>query len=209
MAKMTMAEKLAANVKPLKEETVDVVPAAGEDTPSLDVSTQVVPSENSEQETVRETAQPATASPKRTTAVKKRKAPEPAAAPTQESSSAVQLIVELPDSVNKRLEAYRAKTSKSHTVVLYDAVERVYEQLPELIRAELGIEESPATVRLFERSIRTSTPVPTGDKEPTVTHSIRVTSNNRRDLTELAERFGAPSRNFMLVVAYKAFLPEL
>lgn len=211
MAKMTMAEKLAARVQPLAED------AAGESEPAEPTLTTPVPApevpagENPSEPAPRDEPQPAVApdpAKKQPASRTKRKAAEPRAQAPATTSEAVQIILELPKSLDDRLEAYRAKKKQSHTVVLFDAVETTYDRLPELIREALGESAAPAT-RLFERSARTLTPVRGDDDEVTVQHTIRTTLNNRTMLSDLAEQFGAPSRNFLLVTAYRAFLPEL
>lgn len=208
--KMSMAEKLASRVQPLPDEaTVEAVaptsPAEssddmGEPSTAPAEAASAAPSEAAA--TARKSDRPRSAP-----APRKRKSGSDAGrtSPTTLSAPA-QLILELPESVNRRLTAYRVRTRKSHAFVLLKAVESTYDRLPELVKTALGEDDEPVA-QLFERSARTATPVRTSDSEPTFTHSIRTTINNRTALSELAEELGAPSRNFLLVLAYDAFLP--
>lgn len=201
--KMSMAEKLSNRVQPLKEESVPASITVGESEPPAAREVRPEPAERTPAGT------PPTKSKRQSPAqVRKRSKPAEPVASEGPLSTAVQLIVELPEDVNKRLLAYKEKTRKSHTFILLRAVEMTYERLPELIREALGEEVEPAPIQLFERSARTSTPTRSDSDEPTVQHTIRTTLRNRESLTNLAEELGAPSRNFLLVTAYDAFLPK-
>jgi len=125
---------------------------------------------------------------------------EPATAP---------FAIELPIPINERLTAYRNRTRKSHHAVLLDAVETTYPDLPELIRKALGREEEAPAVSLFGRSSRLAAPAPVGLSEQKVIHRFRIRESNRQLLTELADSLGAPSRNFLIVTAYDAYLPHI
>ncbi|MDQ0729095.1 hypothetical protein [Microbacterium sp. W4I20] len=201
--KMTMAEKLASRVQPLAEETaaeaapVDVDPPAAAE-PRVEQGDATI-STGGGSELAKKDVPTQKRKPAATAAVPERATPTSVSAPAQ-------LILELPESVNRRLASYRAKTRKSHAFVLLKAVESTYDRLPQLVKTALGEEDEP-TIQLFERSARTASPVRAEDDEPTFTHSIRTTINNRKALSALAEELGAPSRNFLLVQAYNAFLP--
>lgn len=155
------------------------------------------------------TEQPAPAAKKRAPARRTRTEPRRNTPKTQEAQEAVSkgVAVELPVELDARLSAYRATTRKSHPTILLEAVERTYEQLPELIRTALGTDEDQPGVVLFDRGPRRPAPIPvdTGEK---VRHTIRIAEPHRELLDELTDRFEAPSRNFLIVTAYDAFLPK-
>lgn len=206
---MTMAEKLAKKVQPLHEEAnppapaVSALPASApvEDKPAAEEpATMVAEAPVEKSATARESTTP-----------RKRRTPANGGVATESAPSAsASLILTLEADLNERLLAYRATTRKSHTVILMDAVEATYDRLPELVRAALGIDDEPKPARkLFERSPMTATPISTGPRAPRVQHTIRTTLTNRQQLDEITKETGAPSRNFLIVTAYDAFLPKV
>ena len=116
--------------------------------------------------------------------------------------------VHLPVPLNDRLQAYMAKTRKSHQTVLLDAVSATYKRLPELIRqATAGGEETDEDwTDLFNRQKR---PAPVSDAGPRVKHTVRVAPSYRAILDRVTAELDAPSRNFVIITAYEAFLPPL
>ena len=116
--------------------------------------------------------------------------------------------VHLPVPLNDRLQAYMAKTRKSHQTVLLDAVSATYKRLPELIReATGGGEDSDEEwTDLFNRQKR---PAPVTDAGPRVKHTVRVAPSYRAILDRVTAELDAPSRNFVIITAYEAFLPPL
>ena len=116
--------------------------------------------------------------------------------------------VHLPVPLNDRLQAYMTKTRKSHQTVLLDAVSATYKRLPELIRqATAGGEETDEDwTDLFNRQKR---PAPVTDAGPRVKHTVRVAPSYRAILDRVTTELDAPSRNFVIITAYEAFLPPL
>lgn len=116
--------------------------------------------------------------------------------------------VHLPSSLNDRLQAYMARTRKSHQTVLLDALEATYDRLPDLIRqataGESAGEEAPKA-SLFARP---TLPAPVATGEPRVKHTVRVSPTNRKVLDTITAELEAPSRNFVIITAYEAFLPS-
>jgi hypothetical protein len=115
----------------------------------------------------------------------------------------VHLTVEL----NERLQAYMATTRWSHHNVLLDAIETTYERLPELIA-----EATAAASRKAERTVLFARPNPTAPKasgEARVKHTVKMSDTNRNVLDRVTAEVGAPSRNFLITVAYEAYLPTV
>jgi len=113
--------------------------------------------------------------------------------------------VHLPKRINDRLIAFMADTNRSHPMVLLDAIEVTYEHLGELIQKKLGIETQPKT-KLFNRSGVRSAVIAEKNTEK---HTVQVSKGDRDMLGQIANDLGAPSRTFMIVVAYDAYLPQL
>ena len=213
---MSMAEKLASKVKPLQEDQAAPVQLAVVGEPA---TAEVAPSDAApaEAESVQaESPSPSKATPK--PRVKRSPSPRPSrqSVPAVDDDAegsptdTVSAVVTIRKDIDDRLMAYRKTTRKSHPVILFDAIEGTYEQLPELVRIALGKEaDSKPGPSLFDRSPRTETPITTGESVVRVDHTIRITRANRRKLTEIAEEVGAPSRNFMMEIAYDAFLPNI
>lgn len=118
------------------------------------------------------------------------------------------VAVELPVDLDRRLTAYRIRTKKSHPTILLDAVEKTYEQLPGLIRKALGVEDESPRTNLFDRGPRVPAPIRLDEGVEKVRHTIRIAKPHRELLDSLTDQFGAPSRNFLIVTAYDAFLPK-
>ena len=82
----------------------------------------------------------------------------------------------------------------------------------------MGHDEEPT---VFELSVegrkawsfpRTDLPewsAPRTSQEPRVKHTVRVSPTNRQKLEDIRREVGAPSRNLLIVTAYKAFLPPI
>lgn len=113
--------------------------------------------------------------------------------------------VHLPKRINDRLMAFMADTNRSHPMVLLDAIEVTYDRLGELIQKKLGIETQPRT-KLFNRSGVRSAVIAEKNTEK---HTVQVSKGDRDMLGQIANDLGAPSRTFMIVVAYDAYLPQL
>lgn len=213
---MSMAEKLASKVKPLQEEQTAPVQLVAVGEP---VAAEVPPSDAvpAEVDTIQaEPPSPSKATPKPRAKRSPSSRPSRQAAPVVDDdeegspTDTVSAVVTIRKDIDDRLMEYRKRTRKSHPVILFDAIEGTYEQLPELVRIALGKEaDSKPGPSLFDRSPRTETPITTGESVVRVDHTIRITRANRRKLTEIAEEVGAPSRNFMMEIAYDAFLPKL
>lgn len=115
--------------------------------------------------------------------------------------------VHLTEELNERLQAYMARKRWSHQTVLLDAIEATYTRLQGLINeATHADEESVERTPLFDRPVR---PVHTATGEARVKHTVRMTDSNRKILDDITEQLGAPSRNFLITVAYEAYLPPI
>lgn len=115
--------------------------------------------------------------------------------------------VHLTEELNERLQAYMATTRWSHHNVLLDAIETTYERLPELIA-----EATAAASRKAERTVLFARPSPTAPKasgEARVKHTVKMSDTNRNILDRVTAEVGAPSRNFLITVAYEAYLPTI
>jgi len=115
--------------------------------------------------------------------------------------------VHLTEELNERLQAYMATTRWSHHNVLLDAIETTYERLPELIA-----EATAAASRKAERTVLFARPNPTAPKasgEARVKHTVKMSDTNRNILDRVTAEVGAPSRNFLITVAYEAYLPTI
>ena len=113
--------------------------------------------------------------------------------------------VQLTEELNERLQAYMARKRWSHQTVLLDAIEATYTRLPELIsKATAADDEALERTPLFDRPSR---PTPKASGEARVKHTVRMSDSNRNTLDHITEVLGAPSRNFVITVAYEAYLP--
>jgi hypothetical protein len=137
-------------------------------------------------------------------------APQPrAAVPAGERETAsVGIPFHLPESLDAKLQAYMTRTGKSHHRVLLEAVASTYQQLPDLIRAAMAGEDEntpqeEAVSALFDMPAWIA---PKTSLEPRVKHTVRVSPTNRRKLDDITSELGAPSRNLVIITAYKAFL---
>lgn len=115
--------------------------------------------------------------------------------------------VQLTEDLNVRLQAYMARKRWSHQTVLLDAIEVTYKRLPELIReATAADDEAAERTSLFDRPSR---PTPKASGEARIKHTVRMSDSNRNILDRITEELGAPSRNFVITVAYEAYLPPI
>jgi len=115
--------------------------------------------------------------------------------------------VHLTEELNERLQDYMARKRWSHQTVLLDAIEATYTRLPELIRAASAADdETTERTPLFDRPSR---PAPKASGEARVKHTVRMSDSNRNILDRITEDLGAPSRNFVITVAYEAYLPTI
>jgi hypothetical protein len=115
--------------------------------------------------------------------------------------------VHLTEELNERLQAYMAATRWSHHNVLLDAIESTYSRLPQLIA-----EATAAASREAERTVLFSRPSPTAPKasgEARVKHTVKMSDTNRNILDRITAEVEAPSRNFLITVAYEAYLPTI
>ncbi|WP_417541369.1 hypothetical protein [Microbacterium maritypicum] len=152
-------------------------------------------------------------------------APEPAAAPVarkprtprrtqpretedgERETASKGVPVHLTEELNDRLQDYMARKRWSHQNVLLDAIEATYTRLPELIRAATAADdETTERTPLFDRPSR---PAPKASGEARVKHTVRMSDSNRNILDRITEELGAPSRNFVITVAYEAYLPTI
>lgn len=160
--------------------------------------------------------EPATEKPATEAAAKKptpRKQVQPKPADTAgeggKETATMGVPVHLPSALNDRLQAYMTRTRKSHQTVLLDAIEATYSRLPQLIReaTAAGAEEEPEErVSLFSRP---TLQAPQSTGETRIKHTVRVSPTNRQILDNLTAELEAPSRNFVIVTAYEAFLPPI
>lgn len=182
-----------------------VAATAGDTTPTDNTST-VTENAQPTRETERKPAAPKKASPK---ADREAKPTPPVADVTggEDRENAVKGVpVHLPDDINDRLKQFMATTGRSHQIVLMDAIETEYERLGERIKEKLGLEVEKPRTSLFERDTRTAPK--TSANENRNKHTVRMTGTNRRILDKLTEDLGAPSRNFLIITAYEAYLPD-
>ena len=115
--------------------------------------------------------------------------------------------VHLTEDLNERLQAYMTSKRWSHQTVLLDAIEATYTRLPALIDEATHADAEPVErTSLFDRPAR---PVHTATGEARVKHTVRMTDSNRKILDDITEQLGAPSRNFLITVAYEAYLPPI
>lgn len=140
---------------------------------------------------------------------KKQRAPRrPAAAADgggERETASKGVPVQLTEELNERLQAYMTRKSWSHQTVLLDAIEATYTRLPELISQATASDDAAAErTPLFDRPSR---PTPKASGEARVKHTVRMSDSNRNTLDRIAEELGAPSRNFLITVAYEAYLP--
>jgi hypothetical protein len=153
-------------------------------------------------------------------AVKRPTAPAPKSTPPAEpvgetapgtstapASAGIQVMIS--QELNDRLQSYLAKRKISHATLLLEAIEKTYKRLPDLVADARGLEDDEEDdddrVFLFER--------PAQERQqaagaPRAKHHVRVTPKNRKMLDAVAKQVGAPSRNFMITVAYDAYLPH-
>lgn len=116
--------------------------------------------------------------------------------------------VHLTEELNERLKAHMARKKRSHQTVLMDAIEATYTRLPELVaEATLSGEEDTERTPLFERT--PTRPAPSTSGQARHKHTVRMTARNRQILDTITEEVGAPSRNFLITVAYEAYLPTI
>lgn len=115
--------------------------------------------------------------------------------------------VHLTEELNERLQAYMTRKQWSHQTVLLDAIEATYTRLPDLIReATAADDEAAERTPLFDRPSR---PTPKSSGEARVKHTVRMSDSNRNILDRITEELEAPSRNFVITVAYEAYLPTI
>lgn len=218
MAKLDLASTLMKSVAPTPPAATKVQPApiAEEqsapahlvalpvDSPDTEAPLEDTPSDSRPDSPQEE--KPTT--PSRARTAPRVKAPAPKQASDSTEAVTTGMAIELPVDIDQRLAAYIEATRKTHPTVLLDAVESTYEQLPDLIREALGDEPAPK-VSLFNRTpMQVSTRrLPRGEEK--VRRTVKLTASNRALLDELAVKLGAPSRTFLVVTAYDAYLPKL
>lgn len=140
----------------------------------------------------------------------RKQAQQPRASETagERETASVGIPFHLPESLDTKLQAYMTRTGKSHHRVLLEAVASTYQQLPDLIRAAMAGEDEntpqeEAVSALFDMPAWIA---PKTSLEPRVKHTVRVSPTNRRKLDDITSELGAPSRNLVIITAYKAFL---
>lgn len=221
MARVDFASKLKSSITPM---AVAVEPATAPVTSDDEPATTLAPPEAIAESPSADAA--ADKAPERPTAAQRPEAPAPTGraapgtrrapgsrapkeAPRDEETVNAPFAIELPVSLDELLTEHRRRTRKSHRAVLLDAIEETYDELQELIDAELGRDRAAERRNLFGRSSRTAAPVPADDGEARVTHTFRVTASNRDLITKIADEFEAPSRNFLVVTAYRRYLKAM
>lgn len=133
----------------------------------------------------------------------------PAKPPTPQDNTAGEsvkgLALELPKSLNARLNAHHAQTRMSFVLTVMTAVEVAYPRLQELIDKKLGRHDEPARVSLFAKPTRQRI----SRDEDTERRTIRMSAGGLRVLDGLVEEFAAPSRTFLVIVALDTYLPTI
>lgn len=131
-----------------------------------------------------------------------------AEATVERETASVGIPFHLPESLDAKLQAYMSRTGKSHHRVLLEAVASTYPQLPELIRAAMAGEDenTPKDETVSALFDMPAWIAPKTSQEPRVKHTVRVSPTNRRKLDDITSELGAPSRNLVIITAYKAFL---
>jgi predicted DNA-binding protein len=131
----------------------------------------------------------------------------PAAEAGERETASKGVPVHLTEELNERLQAYMTRKRWSHQTVLLDAIEATYTRLPDLIReATAADDEATERTPLFDRPSR---PTPKASGEARIKHTVRMSDSNRNTLDDITEKLGAPSRNFLITVAYEAYLPTI
>lgn len=160
-----------------------------------------------------ETPAPATKKPARTVAKTTAEPAEPVgeeAPGTSAAPATAGIQVMIPQDLNDRLQAYLKKRKISHAKLLIEAIEKTYKKLPQLVNDAQGLEDEEEDdddrVFLFERPARERQQTAGA---PRAKHHVRLTPKNRKLLDAVTEYAGAPSRNFMITVAYDAYLPHI
>ncbi|WP_146008088.1 hypothetical protein [Microbacterium aurantiacum] len=159
---------------------------------------------------VEETPAPVAKKPARPTA---KAAAEPVgeeAPGTSDAAATAGIQVMIPQDLNDRLQDYLKKRKISHAKLLIEAIEKTYKRLPQLVNEAQGLEDDDEDdddrVFLFERPARERQQTAGA---PRAKHHVRLTPKNRKLLDVVTEYAGAPSRNFMITVAYDAYLPPI
>lgn len=129
---------------------------------------------------------------------------------TSDAAATAGIQVMIPQDLNERLQTYLKKRKISHAKLLIEAIEKTYKRLPQLVNEAQGLEDDEEDdddrVFLFERPVRERQQTAGA---PRAKHHVRLTPKNRKLLDAVTEYAGAPSRNFMITVAYDAYLPPI
>lgn len=129
---------------------------------------------------------------------------------TSDAAATAGIQVMIPQDLNDRLQDYLKKRKISHAKLLIEAIEKTYKRLPQLVNEAQGLEDDEEDdddrVFLFERPARERQQTAGA---PRAKHHVRLTPKNRKLLDAVTEYAGAPSRNFMITVAYDAYLPPI
>ncbi len=117
------------------------------------------------------------------------------------------VAINLPVSLEGRLERYRKKSGLSNPNIIFNALEATYDRLPELVGEKtihLGGDSGGGTT-LFSRPPRAVRRDFSGElKRPLI---VRITAENKQILEGLKTTVGAPNRSVMVVAALDDFLP--
>lgn len=189
----------AEQPEPAAQQEPDTTPSRPEPLPAPEPAAPAVAAEPVVEEPVKKPA------PRKQATTRTASAPEDGGKET----ASMGVPVHLPGPLNDRLQAYMARTRKSHQTVLLDAIEATYSRLPQLIReatAAGGEEEPQERVSLFSRP---TLQAPQSTGETRIKHTVRVSPTNRQILDNLTAELEAPSRNFVIITAYEAFLPPI
>lgn len=186
---------------------------AEEPTPQSDTTEKAKPAAAAAAATTAPAA-PATIEPEIAAAPKPPRRSQPAAkrsttsADGGEGGPAVKGVpVHLTEEINERLQAHMARTRRSHQTVLMDAIESTYSRLADLVAESTLTDEDAERTPLFDRT--PTRPAPTATGQARFKHTVRMTDRNRKILDDITEQVGAPSRNFLITVAYEAYLPTI
>ncbi|MBB3159499.1 hypothetical protein FHS07_003234 [Microbacterium proteolyticum] len=221
MAKMDLTARLKNSAKRAQDVTAQAHLVAVEDlveppvteaqpdssAPAVELTQPAEPSAVATDEAAGNEATPAQkqVSRRRPAPAEPRRAPaRPSTTPDNVAGESVKgLALELPKSLNARLNAHHTQTKMSFVLTVMTAVEVAYPRLQELIDKKLGRHDEPARVSLFAKPTRQRI----SRDEETERRTIRMSAGGLEVLDGLVEEFAAPSRTFLVIVALDTYLP--
>ncbi|MEV6350434.1 hypothetical protein [Actinoplanes sp. NPDC051851] len=124
----------------------------------------------------------------------------PGSARTISATSGGSVVVYLSVTLRSRLRAHAAETGRSHTQIVFDALNATHARLAELLGG--GRAEAPLDgLFVVQRSGRRQ------HREDRVQVSIRPNRANLAVIDQLARRYGSGNRSALVAAALDAFLP--